>query len=101
MNNQNIIDNLNKCWDYNEGFFGKLRQGLFDEVLFKEFLKLLKEISFDGADCIPKNVVSMLWYIPLFMEWQKERISKVIDLIEYSSKKTQIENELEKILGTP
>jgi hypothetical protein len=35
------------------------------------------------------------------MDWQKERIIKSISIVDYELKKTQIENQLERILGTP
>ena len=99
--NKDILQKLEDSWDHDYGFFGKLHQGFFDEKLYQEFLESLKLISFEQESVISKNVIRLLWYIPLFMEWQKERINSVISLQEYSIKKTQIENELERILGTP
>ena len=96
------IEKLDLSWDYDEGFFGKLRQGIIDKNLYREFISLLTAISFEEDELIPRRIVSLLWYIPLFMEWQKERvILNKFDLTEYNTLKTQIENELERILGIP
>lgn len=100
MNNEQI-EQLDLSWDIDEGFFGNLRQGKFDNGLFTNFMSLLKSISFEEDELIPRRVVSLLWYIPLFMEWQKERVAGTISLDDYNNKKTQIENELERILGIP
>ena len=75
--------------------------GRFDNKLFTDFLALLQAISFGEEELIPRRVVSLLWYIPLFMEWQKERVEGAIGLKDYRNKKTLIENELERILGVP
>lgn len=95
------IELLDSSWDYEDGFLGKLRQGEFDKKLYLAFLVLLRGISFGDDELIPKRVVSLLWYIPLFMEWQKEQITKSIEEMEYNRFKTEIENQLERILGVP
>ena len=94
------IQHLEFAWSF-EGFLGQLRDGKFDPILYEEFITLLRSISFKGEDSILKEIVSLLWYIPLFMEWQCERVKDSISLKEYERKKTVIENELERILGTP
>ena len=100
MMEDNILQKLNDSWEYDSGFFGKLRQGYFDENLFSEFVDLLKSISFE-EDFIHRDIVRLLWFIPLFMEWQEERISSGININVYSNKRTLIENELLRILGNP
>lgn len=47
---------------------------------------------------IPFDLVHLLWYVPLFMEWQRKRVERVISSEEYENKKTNVENELERIL---
>jgi hypothetical protein len=91
---------LESAWDL-EGFLGCLRDGEFDNDLYHEFILLLRSISFDEDALIPKKVITLLWYIPLFMDWQLERIQNVISSKDYNLKKTSIENELERILGVP
>jgi hypothetical protein len=96
-----LKDKLELSWDYDEGFFGQLRQGKFVPELYQEFITLLREISFDDEELIEKDIVSYLWYIPSFMSWQSERVSSSISLEEYNLKRTEVENELERILGIP
>jgi hypothetical protein len=95
------IEQLNASWDLESGFFGNLRERKFNNELFENFVLLLRSISFNEDELIPRRVVSLLWYIPLFMEWQKERVRNTISLSNYENKKTEIENELERILGVP
>jgi hypothetical protein len=94
------IEKLDLAWDF-EGFFGKLRYGSFDKKLYNDFLQLLKGISFNDEDLIPKRVVALLWYIPLFMEWNMERVQHQVTSNEYFDLKTLIINELERIFGIP
>ncbi|OQP52799.1 hypothetical protein A4H97_24165 [Niastella yeongjuensis] len=98
---QELIEQLESTWEVDTGFFYKLRQGIFDRNLNNEFLNLLKTISFEDDEMISSRVVSLLWYIPLFMEWQKERVGKTMGIEEYNMLKQNIENELERILGVP
>jgi hypothetical protein len=98
---QELISQLEAIWEVDSGFLYKLRQGIFDRELYNEFIQLLREISFEDEELISSRIVSLLWYIPLFMEWQKERVQKNISLNEYNILKTTIENELERILGIP
>jgi len=98
---QELIEQLESTWEVDTGFFWKLRQGIFDRQLYDEFLILLKTISFEDDELISSRIVSLLWYIPLFMEWQKVRVEKAMSLDEYNILKQNIENELERILGVP
>jgi hypothetical protein len=98
---QELIEQLESTWEVDTGFFYKLRQGIFDRNQFNEFLVLLKTISFEDDEMISSRIVSLLWYIPLFMEWQKERVEKTISLEDYNIFKQNIESELERILGLP
>ena len=100
MNNEQI-EQLDLSWDIDEGFFGNLRQGKFDNGLFTNFMSLLKSISFEEEELIPRRVVSLLWYIPPFMEWQRERVANTISPKDYNYKINEIHSELERILGYP
>jgi hypothetical protein len=95
------IGQLDLTWDMDEGFFGKLREGSFDRELHQKFILILRSITFEENELIPRRVISLLWYIPLFMDWQRERVEKSIAQPEYDNIKTEIENELTRILGIP
>lgn len=99
--NEDQIEDLDQCWDYDNGFFGQLKQRVFDRKLFEKVITILRGIHFEEDEDIPRRVVSLLWYIPLFMEWNAEGVSSQIPSDEYNNCKTLIENELERILGVP
>ena len=99
MTEEQILQ-LESAWD-SEGFLGHLRDGKFDNNLYQDFIFLLHSISFDEDALISKKIISLLWYIPLFMEWQRERVQNTISVNEYDLKRTSIANELERILGIP
>lgn len=96
----NYIEELGKAWDNDTGLFYKIRYGHFDEDQYEKNLELLKSISFENIDHIPKEAVRLLWFIPTFMEWNKHR-QKEIDIDIYQQKITSFQNELERILGMP
>lgn len=95
------IEQLDFAWEIDEGFLGKLRSGIFDRNLHEGYIHLLQSISLEEDELIPRRVVSCLWYVPLFMQWQSERVVKSVDSKEYERKITEIVNELERILGAP
>ena len=100
--NEKLIEELNKCWDYDNGFFGQLKQRVFDRVLFDKVINILRDIHFgEEQEDIPRRLVSLLWYIPLFMEWNAENVLNQIPRGEYDNCKNLVENELERILGIP
>ena len=74
MITQKQLTELDASWEIGVGFLGKLRDGRFDDKLYENFMRLLENINFEG-DTVPKRAVSLLWYIPLFMEWQKAYIN--------------------------
>ncbi len=50
---------------------------------------------------IPRRLVSLIWYIPIFMTWQAERVKGSVDIQEYQRIANQIEGKIEEILGIP
>lgn len=85
-----------------EGFLWKLRQGRFIEEECRSFLDKLASLTCADDECIPRRLVSLLWYIPLFMEWQTERVLECgSNQFDYSKAVTSIRNEVERILGVP
>ena len=53
------------------------------------------------GDMIPRRLVSLIWYIPIFMTWQAERVKGSVDIQEYQRIANQIEGKIEEILGIP
>jgi hypothetical protein len=103
-----IVDGLDKEWDIPHGFFYKSRQGVMDEEGFFRTISLLeksKEIASKSSHetMISKKLVRAIWFLPLFLSWQDERIKRngfPVD-IYMGQWVTQIEQFVEDILGTP
>jgi hypothetical protein len=101
MNTSELIQNLEAAWDTG-GFLELVRRGTYEEPAGKAFLSLLRSISIDDSDLVPKRLLSLLWYLPSFLEWQKERVADVgSDAEAYSRFVTEVHNILEDVLGFP
>jgi hypothetical protein len=101
MNTFDAIKSIELEWDIDNGFLGKLRQGIIDKVAFERFISRMKSIEIH-EDNLPRRFVSLVWYIPTFVRWQKERCikngtsDKDFDIIE-----DRTIHALEEILGIP
>lgn len=92
---------LEEYWDVS-GFFYQLRQGDFDYKAYTEFLLVLKRMEPDESITVEKRIVSLLWFIPVFMRWQTERVAeKGADMEIYRRAEDEIVDELIRILGIP
>jgi hypothetical protein len=101
MNFDPIIGRLETEWDL-DGFFYFIRQGKFDPGLANNILDTLNSIDFGDKELIPRKLVSLLWYMPIFLSWQVERVrEKGGDGAAYERFSTEVTNVLEKVLGTP
>jgi hypothetical protein len=67
------IEKLDQEWDVDEGFFGKLRSGLFDKEGLQRVIQILESVDISGEQ-LPKRFVALTWFIPTFMSWQCDRI---------------------------
>jgi hypothetical protein len=56
------------------GFFWKIRQGSYDKSDFNRALSQIASVPSQNGGPLPARLVSLLWYVPIFMEWQRERI---------------------------
>lgn len=95
------LPELEAAWELDTGFLGCLRDGIFDRALFGDFVTTLMRVRVAEDALLPARFVTLLWFIPLFMEWQTERVSTTCSLEEYSLARTRIEQQLERILGFP
>lgn len=96
-----IIASLESEWD-NSGFLGRLREAKFNENEADDFVFFLHNIRINESD-IPCRLVSLLWYLPNFLNWQKERLvnARVINDSQYEKFINQVDSALESILGVP
>jgi hypothetical protein len=96
------VSSLEREWDFDTGFFGLLRRGEFDPESFNRLVETLGSTGFDDDKLINRRAVSLLWYMPLFMSWQRERVQENGgDLAEFDNATTLVQNLVEGILGVP
>lgn len=102
METPSVIAKLETEWVLDTGFFGLLRTGVFDPLGADRVICLLKQIDLGNAQVIDRRLVSVVWFIPIFMSWQTGRIQeKGGDLSAFAATSQQIENILIELLGNP
>jgi hypothetical protein len=102
MSYEKEIEMLEQEWMPDSGFFWQIRQGCFVADEFNRALKKVSSVSIHEDADVPLRLVSLLWYIPLFMQWQVERVSENGgDMIAYENATTTMTNEIERLLGVP
>jgi len=101
----NKIDNLIQFLEYEwgeDGFLYELRKGIYTEKKAEDFFSNLGNFNISNEELIPKRLISLIWYLPIFLSWQRERILKNGGNIErYDLFSTKIINILESIFGIP
>lgn len=75
MNTDLLIQTLENAWDA-DGFLGRLRQGQLSPEEAERFLEVLSHIQIAKNDHIPKRLLFLLWYPPIFLAWQVERVKE-------------------------
>jgi hypothetical protein len=97
------IRELESFWDSDHGgVFWELRQGKFVEKDVISVAAWLERCHVEGAASLPRRFVSLLWYIPLFLDWQKERVVEAGgDSAAYERVSNLVANQVERILGVP
>jgi hypothetical protein len=79
-----LVPFLEAEWEKPDGFFGKVREGNFDEDHGEQVLAKIREFNFKAISAIDKRLVALLWYIPLFLGWQTKRVAeKGGDVVAY------------------
>lgn len=102
MKDAEIVQALERHWSRPEGFLAKLRDGSYDPAAFKLLESTLKSLDFSKSEVISRRAVALLWYMPLFMTWQRERVAtKGGRVEELNAAIAAVENQMEKILGAP
>lgn len=102
----NLFSKISESWDEPNGFFYKIRDQNVDFIQGNEIVQILKKIEFADDELIEKYKIKLLWYIPIYMEWQYERLKdfqsgnkKVLD--NYLLLQASMLNEIERILDVP
>ncbi len=97
-----LIRRLEEAWDFPDGVLFRLRQGDYDPAGIAELLKLLSSISLDDDSPLPRRFVSLTWWMPMFMEWQKERVAEEGgDVAGLERDAVRVRNALDELLGVP
>ncbi|TQF43494.1 hypothetical protein UNPF46_02555 [Bradyrhizobium sp. UNPF46] len=96
-----IIEQLEVEWNTN-GFFDRVRNGDYDATRAQAVLAALRAISIGDEEMVPKRLLSLLWYLPSFLDWQAERmVEQGGDRAAYQRFVTDVHNTLEQVLGVP
>ena len=102
MTLDNFVAGIEAEWEPDVGFFWSIRQGIFRKDEFERTLARLATLPSVSQEALPARFVSVLWYIPIFMQWQLERVSeRGGNLSEYGVAMNKLTAEVERILGTP
>ncbi|ABY36851.1 MAG TPA: hypothetical protein DEF43_14285 [Chloroflexus aurantiacus] len=102
MDSASIIQALEQEWEQQTGFPARLRVGEFDEAGLERLLSLLSTIEQEGNVPLSWRMVALLWFIPLFMTWQRERlVEQGEDPYTFEEAFHRVLNKLENILGLP
>jgi hypothetical protein len=102
MDINEIITKLEYEWELENGFLGELRQGHFNEGAYDRFVNFMNFIDCADQEMLPRRLISLIWYIPIFMNWQKERcIENGLAETRYTEAVNEITNIIEQILGVP
>lgn len=84
------------------GYLGQLRTGSFDPEGHARLRDLLNRIQVQKGNEINRRLVALTWMIPLFMFWQQDRVlEEGGSLPEYQSAIAEIEECIQRLLGTP
>ena len=102
MSYEKEIDVLESEWSPEDGFFWRIRQGHFTPSDFERALKKVSAINIEEDTDVPRRLVSLLWYVPLFMQWQVDRVQESKgDVKAYTKAIATMTNEIERLLGVP
>jgi hypothetical protein len=100
MTNADLVKDLEAEWELETGFLGRLRQGTLDRDGARRLLELLDALPTDGSD-LPHRVVALVWMIPVFLLWQRERLAGDADAREIEDLCNRCVDRLQRVLGAP
>lgn len=99
---QEWIRSLEVEWSKPDGFLGRVREGVFDPRQGAVFVSKLESIRLPENAPIDRRLVSLTWYIPMFLDWQKRRIvEKGGDALAFEQFVNRVRATVEGILGVP
>lgn len=100
-----LIESIQKSWEAEEGFLYKIRYRIFDKKSGDYLLSQLMKVKLNSdVKHIDKELVKTIWYIPIFLEFQKESIETTqteTTYHDYIKLLNKIQDEVGRILGYP
>lgn len=97
-----VLEALDLAWDDESGFFGLLRAGKFSSEAADAYVRLLNSIKIEEGECLHPDFVRLIWFAPIFMEWQIERtVESGVNRVDLANSVDQIRERVMEILGTP
>ena len=103
MNDIELIRLIEAEWEPARGFLGQLRGGRFNRDGYQRFLQVLQRLASEMKDApvINKRLVSLVWYIPIFMVWQRDRVKAPPAASDYERVTNEVQSLVQEILGVP
>lgn len=92
------INKIDESWGL-DGFLGKLKEGIFDQDKYNELKAALSKLDFDNDQHIDRDIIRILWFIPIFMYRFKEHVADCPP--NYDAMREDIEECLANIFGYP
>lgn len=96
------IKEVEAHWELDDGYFFRLRQGDYDPGGAARVIETLRSISTDDDTLLPRRFVSLTWWMPMFMEWQIDRVAEAGgDAKGLERDIVSVRNALDDVLGVP
>ena len=84
--------------------FDRLRAGVFSRREADDFLARLRtaRLPLIEGGVVPARLVSVAWFIPLFLTWQSERVAEASGAVdEYARFLDEVFDVLTDVMGVP
>jgi hypothetical protein len=93
---------LESEWSEPNGFLYKVREGSPVLAQAEPLLKILEDIRAASVGTMERRLLSLVWYLPLFLSWQSERVLEAGgDGAAYEKWANRVEGLVQEILGLP
>lgn len=97
-----IVEELERFWEPDDGVFWRLRQGNLDPQGLESVAARLESIEVAEDTQLPRRFVSLVWFIPIFMEWQRDRVREQGgDMQEFAKLQNRLTGVVQRLLGVP
>jgi hypothetical protein len=95
------VSALEREWDAETGFIGMLRFGTYQPDAFERMMVVLQSIDVADREYIPRDLIRLLWMIPMVMEGQQPHFARQPERKNLEPSVAAVQNELQRILGVP